>query len=300
MNSIDTLIVLANLRGSLDLRCQFQGAWAMDHEPEPLGVAPYHIVLAGTCRAELSGGQQVTLEEGDILLMPGGATHLVRSQGARVKPVAQTVIEGGLLPIHRLGGEQPDVDMLCGSFRYNRQSLLFSALPDYLVVSSRQWQADGQLAALIALLRSEADGQRLGARFFIDALSSALFTLILRAWLTQQAPVAGTFALLTDKRLGKAWQAMLADPGHEWTIDSLASAASMSRATFMRGFVKVAGVSPWVLLTQLRMELAFNLLHQSRLSLTDIGAQAGYQSQAAFSKKFKETYGEAPGRLRAR
>jgi AraC family transcriptional activator of mtrCDE len=300
MNSIDTLIALANLRGSLDLRCQFQGAWAMDHEPEPLGVAPYHIVLTGTCRAELSGGQQVTLEEGDILLMPGGATHLVRSQGARVKPVAQTVIEGGLLPIHRLGGEQPDVDMLCGSFRYNRQSLLFSALPDYLVVSSRQWQADGQLAALIALLRSEADGQRLGARFFIDALSSALFTLILRAWLTQQAPVAGTFALLTDKRLGKAWQAMLADPGHEWTIDSLASAASMSRATFMRGFVKVAGVSPWVLLTQLRMELAFNLLHQSRLSLTDIAARAGYQSQAAFSKKFKETYGEAPGRLRAR
>jgi AraC family transcriptional activator of mtrCDE len=300
MNSIDTLIALANLRGSLDLRCQFQGAWAMDHEPEPLGVAPYHIVLAGTCRAELSGGQQVTLEEGDILLMPGGATHLVRSQGARVKPLAQTVIEGGLLPIHRLGGEQPDVDMLCGSFRYNRQSLLFGALPEYLVVSSRQWQADGQLAALIALLRSEADGQRLGARFFIDALSSALFTLILRAWLTQQAPVAGTFALLADKRLGKAWQAMLADPGHEWTIDSLASAASMSRATFMRGFVKVAGVSPWVLLTQLRMELAFNLLHQSRLSLTDIAAQAGYQSQAAFSKKFKETYGEAPGRMRAR
>ncbi|NWD22098.1 AraC family transcriptional regulator [Pseudomonas yamanorum] len=300
MNSIDTLIALANLRGSLDLRCQFQGAWAMDHEPEPLGVAPYHIVLAGTCRAELSGGQQVTLEEGDILLMPGGATHLVRSQGARVKPVAQTVIEGGLLPIHRLGSDQPDVDMLCGSFRYNRQSLLFSALPDYLVVSSRQWQADGQLAALIALLRSEADGQQLGARFFIDALSSALFTLILRAWLTQQAPAAGTFALLADKRLGKAWQAMLAEPGHEWTIDSLASAASMSRATFMRAFVKVAGVSPWVLLTQLRMELAFNLLHQSRLSLTDIAAQAGYQSQAAFSKKFKETYGEAPGRLRAR
>ncbi|MDF3197663.1 AraC family transcriptional regulator [Pseudomonas sp. 1912-s] len=300
MNSIDTLIALANLRGSLDLRCQFQGAWAMDHEPEPLGVAPYHIVLAGTCRAELSGGQQVTLEEGDILLMPGGATHLVRSQGVRVKPVAQTVIEGGLLPIHRLGSDQPDVDMLCGSFRYNRQSLLFSALPDYLVVSSRQWQADGQLAALIALLRSEADGQQLGARFFIDALSSALFTLILRAWLTQQAPAAGTFALLADKRLGKAWQAMLAEPGHEWTIDSLASAASMSRATFMRAFVKVAGVSPWVLLTQLRMELAFNLLHQSRLSLTDIAAQAGYQSQAAFSKKFKETYGEAPGRMRAR
>ena len=299
MNAIDTLIALANLRGSLDLRCQFQGDWALDHAPENLGVAPYHIVLSGTCRAELSGGQCVTLEEGDILLMPGGGTHLLRSQGARIRPMQPRVIDGGVLTVHRLGGEQPDVDMLCGSFHYNRQSLLFDALPDYLVVSSRQWQGDGQLAALIALLRSEADGQQLGARSFINALSSALFTLILRSWLSDQAPVAGTFALLADKRLSKAWQAMLAEPGYEWTIDSLALAASMSRATFMRAFVKVAGVSPWVLLTQLRMERAFNLLRQSRLSLIDIAAQVGYQSQAAFSKKFKDTYGQAPGRMRA-
>lgn len=300
MNSIDTLIALANLRGSLDVRCQFQGDWALDHAPGNLGVAPYHIVLSGTCRAELSGGQQVVLGPGDILLMPGGATHLLRSQGARSAPMQPQVIDGGLLQVHRLGGDQPDVEMLCGSFHYNPQSLLFGALPEYLVVASREWQGDGQLAALIALLRSEADGQQVGARTFIDALSSALFTLILRTWLSRQAPVAGTFALLADKRLSKAWQAMLADPGHEWTIDSLAVAATMSRATFMRAFVKVAGVSPWVLLTQLRMELAFNLLRQSRLSLLDIAAQVGYQSQAAFSKKFKDTYGETPGLLRGR
>lgn len=296
MNSIDTLIALANLRGSLDLRCQFQGEWALDHAPENLGVAPYHIVLSGTCRAELSGGQQVTLEEGDILLMPGGATHLLRSQGARIKPMQPKVIEGGVLTVHRLGGDRPDLDMLCGSFHYNRQSLLFGALPQYLVVSSRQWQADGQLAALIALLRSEADGQQVGARAFIDALSSALFTLILRAWLTLQAPVAGTFALLADKRLSKSWQAMLTDPGHAWTIDSLAAAATMSRATFMRAFVKVAGVSPWVLLTQLRMERAFNLLRQSRLSLLDIAALPGGVQQK-IQGDLRRGAGEAAGKI---
>lgn len=298
MNAIDTLITMANLRGNLDVRCQFQGDWALDHAPEAMGVAPYHIVVSGTCRAELSGGQRVTLEEGDILLLPGGATHLLRSQGATVPAMLPRVIDDGVLQVHRLGGDQPEVEMLCGSFHYNRQSLLFAALPAYLVVSSRQWQADGQLAALIALMRSQADGERLGARSFIDALSVALFTLLVRTWLAQQASLTGTFALLTDKRLGRAWQAMLTEPGHDWTIDSLAGAASMSRATFMRSFVKVAGVSPWVLLTQLRMELAFNLLQQSRLSLTDIAARVGYQSQAAFSKKFKEAYGQAPGRMR--
>nr|WP_315972041.1 helix-turn-helix transcriptional regulator [Pseudomonas fluorescens] len=91
---------------------------------------------------------------------------------------------------------------------------------------------------------------------------------------------------------------MLDDPAHEWTIQSLADLASMSRANFMRAFVKVAGVSPWVLLTQVRMELAFSLLSHSHLGLSDIAVQVGYQSQAAFSKKFKELYGEAPGRVR--
>ena len=301
MTPIDSLIALANLHGNLDTRCQLQGDWAMDHAQEKLGVAPYHIVLSGSCRAELPGGQHVTLKEGDILLMPGGGPHLLCSQGAQIRPATQPrITEDGVLTVYRLGRGVPDLDMLCGSFYYNPQSLLFGALSDYLVVSSSQWQSDDQLAALITLLRSEADGQQLGARSFIDALSLALFTLILRTWLNDQTPVAGTFALLADKRLSKAWQAMLAEPGHQWTIDSLALAACMSSAAFTRAFGKVAGVSPWVLLTQLRMELAFNLLRQSHLSLTDIAVQVGYQSQAAFSRKFKETYGEAPGRLRAR
>ena len=47
MNSIDKLISLANVRGSLDLRCQFQGDWSLEHEQEALGKAPYHVVLSG-------------------------------------------------------------------------------------------------------------------------------------------------------------------------------------------------------------------------------------------------------------
>lgn len=58
MNSLDKLISTANVRGSLDLRCQFQGDWARDHQQEALGKAPYHIVLKGECRVELASGQR--------------------------------------------------------------------------------------------------------------------------------------------------------------------------------------------------------------------------------------------------
>ncbi|MGA5585207.1 AraC family transcriptional regulator [Pseudomonas siliginis] len=298
MNSLDKLISLANVRGSLDLRCQFQGDWARDHPQEALGKAPYHIVLKGECRVELASGQRLAMRAGDILLLPRGKPHVLHSGGKDVAPMLPTLIPGGVLPIYRLGGASADLDMLCGGFHYNRASMLFAALPDYLLIANDGLPIDAPLTALIALLRSEADSEQPGARFLLDSLSQALFTLILRAHLARAEQDKSTLALLGDQRLGRTCQAILADPAHEWTIEAMADTANMSRATFMRTFARVAGVSPWVLLTQLRMELAFSLLSHSHLGLNDIAVQVGYQSQAAFSKKFKEIYGEAPGKVR--
>ncbi|MFV3414770.1 AraC family transcriptional regulator [Pseudomonas sp. NY15436] len=298
MNSLDRLIQLASLRGSLDLRCRFLGSWALDHEPLPDGTAQYHIVLSGNCRAEMPDGQVLDLKAGEVLVLPAGGAHLLRSQGVRVASQEPDVREEGLLPVHRLGTGKGELDMLCGSFHYQPGSLLMGALPAYLKVSCQDNGLGDSVAALVALLRAEADGNQAGARFLVDALSSALFTLILRVYLLEHAPASGTLALLSDKRLSRAWQAMLDDPAHPWTIESLAERASMSRATFMRLFTQVAGLSPWALLTKVRMELALRLLNSSQLSLTDIAAQVGYQSQASFTKKFKQAYGDAPGRLR--
>ncbi|QRY80307.1 AraC family transcriptional regulator [Pseudomonas sp. PDNC002] len=298
MNSIDRLIQLAGLRGSLDLRCQLQGDWALDHEPLPAGVAQYHIVLSGHCQAEMPDGKVLRLAAGDILVLPGGAAHVLRNEGRRVAPTVPQISEAGFLPLHRIGREGDTLDMLCGSFHYQPESLLMGALPEYLKIASDSFAQGDQLPALVGLLRGEADANRLGARVLVDALSSALFTLILRVYLQENAPSGGTLALLGDKRLGRAWQAMLNDPAHAWTIEALAERASMSRATFMRQFTQVSGESPWALLTKVRMGLAYRLLASSQMSLTDIAAQVGYQSQAAFTKKFRDTYGDAPGRVR--
>lgn len=298
MNALDRLIQLAGLRGSLDLRCRFLGDWALDHEPLPAGTAQYHVVLSGSCRMEMPDRQALDLKAGEVLVLPDGAAHLLRSHGTRVAAQAPEVHEEGLLPVHRLGAGEGELDMLCGSFHYQPGSLLMAALPAFVKVSCQDNGLGDSVAALVALLRAEADGNQAGARFLVDALSSALFTLILRVHLRDHAPASGTLALLSAKRLGRAWQAMLEEPAREWTIEALAERANMSRATFARQFAQVAGESPWVLLTRVRMELAHRLLSDSQLSLTDIAAQVGYQSQASFTRKFKETYGDAPGRLR--
>jgi AraC family transcriptional regulator, activator of mtrCDE len=297
MNAIDTLITLADVRGSLDLRCQFQGDWALEQNPSVAGVAPYHVVLAGQCRIELPDGRRLKLSAGDIVVLPRGLSHVLASPGERVPLMRPTMQTGGLLPIERFGNGA-ELDMLCGRFLYQPDAMLLAALPDHLLISSQALDEGNPLHALVALLRSEADANRAGGKFMVNALTSALFTLILRAWLEQSPQSEGSLALLGDRRLGRAWQAMLQNPAHDWTVEALAELASMSRATFMRSFGKLAGTSPWTLLTQVRMHMAYGLLTRSQSGLSDIAAQVGYQSQAAFSKVFKETYGMAPGQMR--
>ncbi|MFK3795109.1 MULTISPECIES: AraC family transcriptional regulator [unclassified Pseudomonas] len=297
MNAIDTLITLADVRGSLDLRCQFQGDWALDHDQRAVGLAPYHIVLAGECGVELRDGRRLKLVAGDILVLPEGLPHLLLSPGNRVMPSVPRLESGGLLDVKRFGNGD-DLDLLCGSFHYQQGSMLFSALPDHLLISTQTLDGGHALPSLVALLRSEANLNQAGSQYMLNALTSALFTLVLRAHLSQSPQSEGSLALLGDRRLSRAWQAMLADPAREWTIDALADLATMSRATFMRAFSKLSGSSPWALLTQVRMQMAYGLLSRSKSGLSDIAAEVGYQSQAAFSKVFKETYGMAPGQMR--
>jgi AraC family transcriptional activator of mtrCDE len=126
--------------------------------------------------------------------------------------------------VHRIGGASPDLEMLCGSFHYSRASLLFAAWPAYLVIPCGSEPASEPLSALVALLRAESSGEQAGSKFMLDALSQALFTLLLRVHLATHRQTSGTLALLADKRLGRAWQNTLEDPGRDWTIEALAEA----------------------------------------------------------------------------
>ena len=53
-------------------------------------------------------------------------------------------------------------------------------------------------------------------------------------------------------------------------------------------------------LAQWRMQVAANLLAQSGAKVATIGAEVGYDSEAAFSRAFKKATGFAPGAWRER
>jgi AraC family transcriptional activator of mtrCDE len=132
----------------------------------------------------------------------------------------------------------------------------------------------------------------------LNALTSALFTLVLRAASESEQAPAGLLALAGHPRLAPAISAMFADPARPWNLPDLADLCSMSRATFMRHFQDKLGRSAIELLTDIRMSLAANELKKPTMTTEAVADSVGYRSVAAFRRVFTDTMGMTPGQWR--
>ncbi|RVB43231.1 AraC family transcriptional regulator, partial [Mesorhizobium sp. M7A.F.Ca.CA.001.06.1.1] len=158
--------------------------------------------------------------------------------------------------------------------------------------------ASNQLAGLVGLMRMESAGDRAGGRAILNALSSALFTLVLRAASQSGKAPEGLLALAGHPRLAPAISAMFADAARPWKLPDLADLCGMSRATFMRQFQDKLGRSALDFLTDLRMSLAANELKKPAISTEAVAETVGYQSVSAFRHVFAERMGMTPGEWR--
>lgn len=80
------------------------------------------------------------------------------------------------------------------------------------------------------------------------------------------------------------------------TLQDIANAAHISRSEAGRCFNTYMGCSPVDALIQYRLQTAHRLLSEKTLTLQEISFACGFHSVNYFSRKFKKTYGHAPGR----
>lgn len=296
MDTLSRLLSLYGVSTALTVRCRFGAPWVLDHPQQQTGIAPYHLILSG--EAMLDSGRR--LQAGDIVVFPQGYGHqLHMNQQGPASPLHELPGEHALRLIGN-DGDGPATEILCGEFRFDARAsaTLLRALPELMVVScAGRPELDG-LRALLAMLRVETDSLRPGSALLLSHLASALFALVMRAWLEQPLPAPGLFGLLAERRLAAAVDGMLAAPGQAWTLERMAAACNMARATFVRLFVRAAGAAPGAVLLHLRMAHGARLLAQSDLPMAEVAEAAGYQSEAAFNRVFKRSYGIGPGQYR--
>lgn len=299
MDSLSRLLALYPMRTALDVRCHFGAPFVLQQEAVAAGIAPYHLILQGQAWLTLAGQPNLALQAGDIVVFPHGSAHTLQLHGEGAAPVHEVVSTHALRTVVN-DGAGAATDILCGQFTWESQvsQALLATLPACLLVRTQGAADLAGLQSLMRLLQQEAEQDRPGAAAVLAQLSSALFAMLMRAWLEQKDQPPGLFAVLAERRLQAALQAMLARPGQDWNLSSLAATCHMSRANFARVFRQVAGTTPAALLQQLRMAQAAQWLRQDGRPVADIGEQAGYQSEAAFNRVFKRHFGMGPGQYR--
>jgi AraC family transcriptional activator of mtrCDE len=305
MDWLSRLFEMMPVHGRLDLRCFYGAPWQIDQGPAEAGAIPYHAVLAGAAVLEdPSGGRPLRLEAGDILLLPGNPRHVLHDgSGAKPKPARNR--QSLNLLISENGGKGEALDMLCGHFVIAppHDHLMQNYLPPRLVVHTAgsgetHSGAATQLSALVALMRGETEADHLGGRAMLNALSAAMFALVLRlASETQDAPT-GLLALAGNPRLAPVLAALFNEPARAWSLPELAKLCHMSRATLARQFQEKLGRSASELLTDIRMAQAANALKNPSMSTGAVAETVGYQSEAAFQRAFKSRMGLTPAQWR--
>jgi AraC-like DNA-binding protein len=133
----------------------------------------------------------------------------------------------------------------------------------------------------------------------LTRLAELMFIEVVRRYLDElPSGQTGWLAGLRDEVVGRALTLLHARPAHPWTLADLAREAATSRSNLAKRFTELVGLPPMQYLAHWRMQVAANLLTRSGTKVAAIGAEVGYESEAAFSRAFKKATGVAPGAWR--
>lgn len=250
--------------------------------------ATFHLISQGHCWLHMrQSGRAIALHSGDLVLFPRDDWHILSSEAV---PSGEDAVYGDL--------EGPVTAMVCGEihFRPHQQNPILDALPDLVLV--RQGESDGAIDLMAQLLAQEAEHAALGVELVQNRLAEALFVLVVRHYLKNNADKKGLLAALTDTRLSRALMAIHRSPEERWQVGSLARVAGMSRTIFAQRFNEVMAQTPIEYLTRWRMQLAQQWLREHREPVSSVAKKLGYETETAFRRAFQRVTGLTPGRLR--
>ncbi len=296
---LKAMVPLLRIRPVIDDSCRFGGSWESLHAPNGRGWAQFHMVTRGSCLVERPGLGPQRLDAGDILLLPHGDSHAVRSQADGVATRISSEIRNGIRQ-RRTVDAQADTEFLCGRFLFEMldENPLIAVLPDEIVLRTAGEPLLERFRHLLIDIREELDAGRVGAEIVAGDLARALFVMMLREHLADAGSGNNAVSLLRDRATARVVLAILNDLARDWTLEEMAAVAISSRATLVRTFRKRAGVAPMTFLSDLRLAVARQRLAGTSDPIAKIASEVGYASESALSKAIMRRYGMRPGALR--
>jgi AraC-like DNA-binding protein len=294
------------MSGSFYCRSELTGPWGLHLPPEPESMW-FHVVNAGRCWLEVDGDAPRLLQPGDFALVPHGEGHLLRSEPGTPTPRVDELdydFASDRYAILRYGGGGEPTNLVCGTVRFGHPAArnLAGVLPRTIVIEGAPGSPSPEaewMHSTLRLIAAEGRTMRPGGEAVITRLSDILVIQAIRTWIAgDPAGQIGWLRALQDPRIGQAMALVHRDPAYPWSVASLARKTGMSRSAFAARFTDLVGEPVMQYVTRWRMQVALAWMQHDDLSVADLAARLGYESEAAFSRAFKRTIGISPGAAR--
>jgi len=258
-------------------------------------IGTLHIIEEGELTLRIDGDAHLErVSRGDVILLPRGDPHHISDGGNRV----HATVRAGASD-HDAPAPEP-ARWLCGTFTIGdpQASHLLASLPAVIILRGARGPALEGLEVARRMLLFEMQSPSQGSAVMVARILDLLFIQILRAWAAGGDAEPNWLAGALDPQIGLALSAIHRDPRHDWSVEELARACSLSRSAFATRFVARVGKPPATYLAHVRLDAATGLLRDTSLPVTLIAENVGYTSEAAFSRAFTRRYGAPPARWR--
>jgi AraC-like DNA-binding protein len=316
MDTFSEILSGVKLNGAVFFSAEFSAPWGFSAPASKTvaeTVAPgeahlvlYHLVIDGGAVIELEGRPAIELIPGDIVVFPHGDPHHMSSGSGVPRPfpnygIGAKIKSRDLTALHAGGGGETS-RFVCGYMTcdpYLSRPIL-NGLPPVFKVNIRTDKSGHWLESSILHLVEEAASGRIGSDAMLAKLSEALFIETLRRYVTGlPEQESGWLIGARDPIVGKSLGLLHSRVAHPWTIADLADEVGISRSALVERFTRYLSEPPITYLTRWRLQLAARSLEKTSRGVSEIAADVGYESEAAFNRAFKREYGQPPGRYRS-
>jgi len=234
--------------------------------------AKLHLLRSGDALFQLEQQKPLVITQPSLLLIPRPCRH-------SLSPVSVAT-----------QGHYPELVSAALKFDGGLDNPITTALPAYVLMPLAEIV---MLSGNLDWLFDEAFAQHCGKNAVLNRLFELVVIQLLRYMMANRSVSTGMMAGLADLRLAKAVTLMHDQPARAWSVAELASAASMSRASFAAKFHKVVGITPAEYLASWRVSLTQKLLREGR-PIALIADEVGYESPSALARTFRRKTGSSP------
>jgi AraC-like DNA-binding protein len=297
-NSIGDCLRYLHVSGVFYCPAQLREPWGLTLPPLENALF-FHAVTKGTCQLQVGEIDSIELDAGDLLIVPHGTGHALRSSAGVDAPSVYDISHDYVSTTYahlRHGGTGEQTKLVCGAVRVDHPIArrMVEALPPLLHMRANQHE--DWLGGTLALIATEAHAQRPGGETVISRLCDVLVIQAIRSWIDSgPTPKTGWFAALRDPQIGRVLQKIHGQPSLNWNLDRLAATATMSRSVFSDRFHELVGEPPMTYVRAWQMHIATEMLRDpARRTVADIAQTLGFESEATFSRTFKRIVGVSP------